>query len=147
MHFYDVGCIDFFNGSVPLELFLKNCSNENEMSSRYGYRDIDEIKKWVMRTIMRMMFVFRCLDIEDSYPSLFIIGIPYCHDFDLTLGLIWKQSDNGLTFFASPFEIPQLKQKESLKELSREVNESSIKKSIDSLLEIIENYFGEKCEP
>lgn len=143
MFYYNVGCIDFFNGAVPLNLFLKNCSNHNEMSEHYGYHDLNRLKEWIVDTILHMMLSFSHIYIEDTWPSLFIIGLPSASRDNLAFGLIWKQSCNGCTYFASPYEVPDIKKEEerALCDVKPTLTEAELIGIYKAVHKIANNYF------
>ena len=109
MHYYGPGCLDEFYGLIELSDHMKTMCEEEKFV----------FKRWLKEILSEAFFALSSWD-DQKTPLIYVGILPSTYLIDLKLFLIWKQSDNGLTFMASPFNIDGFKHKDGAKRITAE---------------------------
>lgn len=134
MYYYDAGCIDFFDGLIPLQDFVDQMRNKGDF---WRSRDIEKFKQWLKIILVEAFLKLNAWENHENItPWIYIGGIPNMDCQQTDLFVVWKQGHqgaNGLTFIAFPFTLSGFSNEYGPKEL----NAINIKKALDLVSAII----------
>ncbi len=102
MYYYETGPIDYFAGTVALEVFKEQIQNEVD-----SFNNADDIFSNVLRNLDIAKTIFRehsCWE-GDIVAGPFIFAIPDPDNVEMRYGFVWKQENNGATYITSPLEL------------------------------------------
>jgi|TARA_R100000084_G_scaffold95393_1_gene49196 hypothetical protein len=100
MFTYELAPVDNFYGSVPLGDYL----NEIKFLDRQFYD-----KELIYRLVSRMETI--PLWEGDVTDGVYVFSLPGPNgDLSLSIGIVWKQENDGATFVVSEIELPWLKE-------------------------------------
>ena len=108
------GPVDYFSACVPLKEYIERALKECAWESAILGDHVD-VLKWAVDDLFPELayamsgFPYWEGDIADG---IYVFAIPTCEYPEMMRGYIWKQSNNGSTFVASPVELPWLKEDE-----------------------------------
>lgn len=123
MYFYGPGCLDDFFGFFAIEDYLKEKMLEDDQ----------KFKNWLQGVMTDAFFEVDMWD-DEKTPSIWIGHFLDTDLCDTRTFLIWKQSNNGCTFLASPYPLENFRKDFS----KRKPNHENIQKCN----RMMENIFG-----
>lgn len=107
MYYYETGPIDYFAGTISLDVFKEQIKKEVDK-----FQSPETIFNAALENLESAKIFMRTnANWEgDIITGPFVFAVPSPDKYEMEVGFVWKQSNNGTTFIASPFGLSWLEE-------------------------------------
>ncbi len=137
INFYSVGCVDYYQGLIPLKHFIKHCIDGEAYYTCYT---LEELKKFLHQVFFEAYCYKSYWEGDIREEEIYIGGLPYSGDEcepQTELFVMWKQDNNGSTFLASYRNLHYLSNDEvRTRDITYELTRKAIANADNLILEL-----------